>query len=53
VTVDDSAQLRASIGASLFVDSPFGPLRFNFAYPIEADENDEREFFRFTVGTRF
>ncbi|HKK35589.1 MAG TPA: outer membrane protein assembly factor BamA [Paracoccaceae bacterium] len=53
VTVDDSAKLRASIGASLFIDSPFGPLRFNFAYPVEAEESDDREFFRFTVGTRF
>ncbi|MFO7853731.1 MAG: outer membrane protein assembly factor BamA [Paracoccaceae bacterium] len=53
VTVDDSARLRASIGASLFIDSPFGPLRFNFAYPVEAEDSDDREFFRFTVGTRF
>jgi outer membrane protein insertion porin family len=53
VTVDDSAQLRASVGASLFVDSPFGPLRFNFAYPVQAEDDDDREFFRFTVGTRF
>lgn len=53
VTVDDAAKLRASVGASLFVDSPFGPLRFNFAIPVQAEDDDEREFFRFTVGTRF
>ena len=34
VTIDDSAIIRASIGASLFIDSPFGPLRFNFALPV-------------------
>jgi outer membrane protein insertion porin family len=53
VTIDDSLSLRAAVGASLFVDSPFGPLRFNFAYPVLAEDYDDREFFRFTVGTRF
>ena len=28
------AAVRASVGASLIWDSPFGPLRFDFAYPI-------------------
>ena len=53
VTVDDAAKLRATVGASLFIDSPFGPLRFNFAVPLEEAEEDDTEFFRFTVGTRF
>ncbi|MEM6438459.1 MAG: outer membrane protein assembly factor BamA, partial [Pseudomonadota bacterium] len=53
VIIDDSAQLRASVGASVFVDSPFGPLRFNFALPVVKEEEDRTEFFRFTVGTRF
>ncbi len=52
-TIDDQAQLRASIGASLFIDSPFGPLRFNLAMPLAFEEGDEKEYFRFTVGTRF
>ena len=30
----DTAAVRASVGASLIWDSPFGPLRFDFAYPI-------------------
>ena len=31
--VDDTA-VRMSVGASIIWDSPFGPLRFDFAYPI-------------------
>ncbi len=53
VTIDDSMSLRASVGAALYIDSAFGPLRFNFAYPLAYDDSDDREFFRFTVGTRF
>lgn len=53
VSVDDSAQIRAAAGVSLFVDSPFGPLRFNLAYPLLKESGDNTEFFRFTVGTRF
>ena len=30
----DSAMPRVSVGASLIWDSPFGPLRFDFAYPV-------------------
>jgi outer membrane protein insertion porin family len=53
INIDDSLQLRASIGASLFIDSPFGPLRFNFAYPLLSESYDSKEYFRFTAGTRF
>ncbi len=53
VTVSDSAKLRASVGASIFWDSSFGPLRLNFAIPLKKETGDDTEFFRFTVGTRF
>ncbi|MGM0584554.1 MAG: outer membrane protein assembly factor BamA [Pseudomonadota bacterium] len=53
VTIDDALNLRASVGASLYVDSPFGPLEFNLAYPALAEDEDEKEYFRFSVGTRF
>ena len=52
-TIDDGMHLRASVGASLFIDSPFGPLRFNFALPVLAEDYDSKEYFRFTAGTRF
>src|SRR5690606_24256123 len=53
INVDDSAQLRASVGASIFWDSGFGPLRLNFAVPVKKHAGDETEFFRLTIGTRF
>jgi outer membrane protein insertion porin family len=52
-TVDDSANLRAAVGVSIFWDSAFGPIRFNFAYPVLKESGDEDELFRFTAGTRF
>ena len=51
--VDDSMHMRSAVGVSLFVDTPFAPLRFNYAFPIDYQDSDERERFRFTVQTRF
>ena len=52
-TVDDSAQLRASVGVSLFWNSGLGPLRVNVALPVVKEDGDETETFRLTAGTRF
>ena len=52
-SVDDSAKLRASVGVSVFIDSAFGPIRVNFAYPVVEEDGDVRELFRLTAGTRF
>ena len=49
----DSAAPRVSVGASLIWDSPFGPLRFDFAYPILKQPYDRTQFFQFGGGTRF
>lgn len=51
--IDDSAQLRTSIGVSLFWDTAIGPLRFNLAQPLASVAGDEFEQFRITVDTRF
>ncbi len=51
--VDDAFHLRSSIGVSLFVDTPFAPLRFNYAIPLQTQPHDVVERFRFTVQTRF
>lgn len=51
-TVDDLA-LRASAGVSIFWDSPFGPVRFDFAEAFIAEEYDRTEFFRFSTRTGF
>ncbi len=53
VTVNDDAEIRASVGGTIFWTSPFGPVRLNFATPILEEDNDDDEFFRFTAGTRF
>ncbi len=34
-------------------DSPFGPLRFDFAYPISKASYDRTQFFAFGGGTHF
>jgi outer membrane protein insertion porin family len=52
-TVFDTAELRASVGAGLIWQSPFGPLRFDLAYPFAKADYDEKEYFRFSFGTRF
>ncbi|QHQ34717.1 outer membrane protein assembly factor BamA [Algicella marina] len=52
-TIDDGAKLRSSIGASIFWDSALGPLRFNYAVPINSEDGDEFERFRLTIDTRF
>ncbi len=52
-TVFDNASLRASVGAGIIWQSPIGPLRFEAAYPILKEKYDDKEWFRFSVGTRF
>jgi len=53
VVIDDSEDIRSSVGASLLWNSPVGPLRADFAYVITAAEFDEEEFFRFGASTKF
>jgi outer membrane protein insertion porin family len=49
----DSSAPRMSVGASLIWDSPFGPLRFDFAYPVLKQPYDRTQFFQFGGGARF
>lgn len=51
--VDDGMKMRSSVGVSLFVDTPIAPLRFNYAVPLQKEDYDVTERFRFTVQTRF
>jgi len=51
--VDDSANIRSALGASIFWDTVIGPLRFNWSRPIKKEKYDVIENFRFTVDTRF
>ena len=49
----DSAMPRVAAGGSIIWDSPFGPLRFDLAYPILKQPYDRTQFFQFGGGTRF
>lgn len=51
--VDDAMHIRTSAGISLFVDTPFAPLRFNYAIPMEYEDYDVLERFRFSIQSRF
>jgi len=50
--VDDDS-IRASIGASIIWNSPFGPLRFDYAEPIMREDYDEIRRFSFGASTAF
>jgi outer membrane protein insertion porin family len=45
--------VRSSAGVGLIWDSPFGPLRFDLAYPITKQSYDHTQLFRFGGGTKF
>ena len=51
--VDDTTSLRAAAGVSVFWDSPFGPVQFDFAQPLESEDYDQVEEFRFSTRTSF
>lgn len=51
--VEDELALRAVAGVSVFWDSPFGPVQFDFAHPIQNEDYDQLEEFRFSTRTRF
>ena len=52
-TIDDSAEIRAAVGVSLFWDSPIGALRIDYAEPITTVAGDDTETFRLSGGRRF
>jgi outer membrane protein insertion porin family len=49
----NSAMPRLSIGAGVNWNSPFGPLRIDFAYPLLKRKGDQTKLFSFNVGTQF
>jgi len=49
----DQLEPRLSAGVSIFWDSPFGPVRFDFAEAFVKEEYDRAEFFRFSTRTGF
>jgi outer membrane protein insertion porin family len=53
VLLDDQNIVRTSVGVGLIWDSPFGPLRFDYAVPLTKGKNDRVQEFRFGGGTSF
>jgi outer membrane protein insertion porin family len=51
--VRDDFALRLSVGVGVYWDSPFGPIRIDFANPLIKQDYDQEEAFRFSAGTRF
>jgi outer membrane protein insertion porin family len=49
----DSKSVRSSVGVGLVWDSPFGPLRFDYSFPITKESYDRVQQFRFGGGTKF
>jgi len=50
---EDGLDPRVTVGASIFWESPFGPIRFDFTQPIVKQPYDDRQSFQFTTRTRF
>ncbi len=51
--VRDDLALRVSAGVSVFWDSPFGPVRFDFSQILRQEVYDDVRTFRFSQTTRF
>lgn len=49
----DGFEDRHVIGVSLFWESPFGPLRFNFSTPVKKEDGDRTQSFNLTAQTSF
>ncbi len=52
-TVRDSSSVRASVGGGLLWNSPFGPIRGDFAYILASEVYDNEQVFNFSAGARF
>ena len=62
VGLNSATMIRSSVGVGFIWDSPLGPLRFDFAYPLSKycetgiagnQVCDRTQFFRFSGGARF
>lgn len=49
----DEFTARTVLGASIFWDTPIGPLRFNFTEALDAEPNDQTKSFDVTISTSF
>jgi outer membrane protein insertion porin family len=51
VATSNDQPWRTSVGASLIWDSPFGPLRGDFAHVLNKSTDDRTQMFQFTIST--
>jgi len=51
--IEDDASIRSAVGVGILWQSPFGPLRADFALPVTKEDYDDEQFFRFSGGTSF
>ena len=51
--IDDSMNVRAAVGLSLFWTTPIGPLRMNFSKAVKKEDYDEEQNFDLTLSTKF
>jgi outer membrane protein insertion porin family len=51
--LDNGMYIRSSVGVGLIWDSPFGPLRFDYSFPLTKQSYDRVQQFRFGGGTKF
>ena len=52
-SINDSSKIRSSLGTSIDIATPIGPLSFTFTQPITKKHTDKTESFRFQIGTSF
>ncbi len=53
IGINDSSEIRSSVGVSLLWNSPVGPLRADLAHVISKAKFDEVQEFRFGASTKF
>lgn len=47
------SSLRASVGVGILWASPFGPLRFDYAFPVAKEDFDKTQNFKFGISSQF
>jgi outer membrane protein insertion porin family len=51
--LDNAMHIRSAVGVGIIWDSPFGPLRFDYAVPLTQEPYDRTQRFRFGGGAKF
>ena len=51
--IEDAMAPRVSTGVSINWQSPFGPVKLDFAKVLMSEEYDQEQLFRFSAGTQF